>query len=554
MTLGAKDENPRSGEDGPRSHDHRRVVRLAWLALGLVVLAALWALSVVARQPSEETVPVPVSTTASASLPKSEPANEPEATHEQVLATCGTCHAYPPPDIFSKADWPEEVKRGFDFLHQAQTKSKEPVPSFASVVAYYQSRAPEALPILEKPPEPPPFEVTFESKGYREASINASSSISNAQFMHLSDPVKFDVVACDMRHGLVLRLKPYEANPKLEVLTNLISHPAHSEPVDLDRDGVMDLLVSNLGTPIPSEQRLGSVVWLRGSADGTFGLVTLADGLGRVADARAADFDGDGDLDLVVAVFGRLTLGEVIYLENQTTDPARPTFVRTVIDPRHGAIHVPVADLNGDGRPDFVALISQEHESVVAFLNTGSGKFEPHLIFAAPHPAFGSSGIELVDLDKDGDLDVLMTNGDVLDKDLLRPYHGIRWLENQGGYPFKEHPLTSLYGAHRAVAADFDGDGDLDIAATTFLPPPFYEPLRKKMKLDSVLILEQTSPGTFVRHSLESVTCDHATCDTADFDGDGKPDLVIGNFFPPLSANADWVVVMKNLGRKDAKP
>src|SRR5579859_2502139 len=107
-------------------------------------------------------------------------------------------------------------------------------------------------------------------------------------------------------------------------------------------------------------------------------------------------------------------------------------FVATVFDPRHGAIHVPIADLNHDGRPDFVALISQEFETVVAFLNTGPGKFEPHVTHAAPHPAFGSSGIQLVDLDQDGDLDVLYSNGDVLDSNLLRPYHGIQWLENRG--------------------------------------------------------------------------------------------------------------------------
>jgi hypothetical protein len=220
-----------------------------------------------------------------------------------------------------------------------------------------------------------------------------------------------------------------------------------------------------------------------------------------------------------------------------------------------------VADLNGDGRPDFVALISQEHEAVVAFLNVGPGQFDPRVIYEAPHPAFGSSGIELVDLDGDGDLDVLMSNGDVLDSNLLRPYHGIQWLENKGTYPFREHPLTSLYGAHRAVAADFDGDGDLDIAATSFLPGSYYAPLRKQRKLDALLILEQTARGRFVRHSLERISCDHATCDAADYDGDGKPDLVIGNMFIPVDPGtadpdleAPWLVLLRNQGKAPASP
>ena len=57
-----------------------------------------------------------------------------------------------------------------------------------------------------------------------------------------------------------------------------------------------------------------------------------------------------------------------------------------VVDERHGAIHVPVCDLNGDGRPDFVALISQEHETVVAFLNEGGGRFRKETLYTAPHP------------------------------------------------------------------------------------------------------------------------------------------------------------------------
>jgi hypothetical protein len=74
---------------------------------------------------------------------------------------------------------------------------------------------------------------------------------------------------------------------------------------------------------------------------------------------------------------------------------------------------VPVADLDGDGRPDFVALFSQEHETVVAFLNVGGLRFEPRVIYAAPHPAFGSSG----STGGPGDRDVLLSNGDSTDTD-----------------------------------------------------------------------------------------------------------------------------------------
>src|SRR5207247_2578308 len=132
----------------------------------------------------------------------------------------------------------------------------------------------------------------------------------------------------------------------------------HAEVVDLDGDGIKDLLVANLGSFLPTNHRKGSVVLLRGRADGTFQPFTLLQGVGRVADVQAADFRGVGKLDLVVAAFGWQQTGEILYLENRTTDWTRPNFVSRELDPRHGCIHVPVADLNGDGRPDFVALIS----------------------------------------------------------------------------------------------------------------------------------------------------------------------------------------------------
>jgi hypothetical protein len=270
--------------------------------------------------------------------------------------------------------------------------------------------------------------------------------------------------------------------------------------------------------------------------------------VGRVADVQAADFRGVGKLDLVVAVFGHLTSGGVYYLENQTTDYRQPKFVPRILDQRNGAIHVPVTDLNGDGRPDFFALISQEHEVVVAFLNEGNGRFTPHSVFTGPHPSYGSSGIQLVDLDGDGKLDVLYVNGDSMDKRYLQPYHAVHWLRNEGTFPFKDHVLANLYGVHAVAASDLTGDGMLDVVAVSYLPEPELRDLRRG--LDSVVVLEQVQPGTFDRHTLERDACDHATCTVGDVDGDGRPDIVAGNVLmkgTPGAPGEDWVVIWRNL-------
>ena len=185
--------------------------------------------------------------------------------------------------------------------------------------------------------------------------------------------------------------------------------------------------------------------------------------------------------------------------------------------------------MNGDKKPDLMVLFAQEHETVMAFLNQGGMHFDPQVVYAAPHPGWGSSGIQVVDLDKDGDVDVLMTNGDMFDDKILKPYHGIRWLENTGTFPFTEHTLATMAGVARAQAVDLDGDGDLDIAACALVPSEQVE----KRSLPSVVWLEQTRPGTFERHVLEAGQPRHATLDAGDFDNDGDTDIVVGSFNAP---------------------
>jgi hypothetical protein len=328
----------------------------------------------------------------------------------------------------------------------------------------------------------------------------------------------------------VQRVTSLEGAPTTESLAQL-NHPAAIHPVDFG-DGRLGYVVAELGSFLPGDHNKGRVSWLRETEDKRdYDAVVLKDGLGRVADVRPADFDGDGRMDLIVAEFGWRKTGRILLLKQTGQDNGIPHFESSEIDSRHGAIHVPVADLNGDGRPDFVALISQEHEAVDAFLNQGGGRFERQRIFQADDPSFGSSGIELVDLDEDGDLDVLYTNGDSLDSHYLKPYHAVHWLENQGAFPFQHHELTSLPGAARAVPVDLDADGDLDIACSAYLPPRILNQVPGG-KIDTLIWLEQEGKGKFLRHVIEQGASGHLALAAGDFNGDGTPDLAAGAFQP----------------------
>lgn len=457
---------------------------------------------------------------------------QPGAIDEQTRAFCSGCHAIPLPESFPKSAWYDEVKRGFDFYHQSNRKDLSP-PPVQPVVEYFRSRAPDTLTIPTENSSPNPNHVRFHKVQISLPRANKGSAmpaaISFVGHVVSSSGTASDVTISDMANGGIYLHRFAIQSPDSRLLMQL-EHPAGLSRCDLNGNGRMDLVAADLGSFNPADHDRGRVMWLPDFEQSSVMQTPKAiiQGIGRVADIQPADFDGDGDIDLVVAEFGWHQTGKILWLRNDGNQ-SEPHFNPHSIDQRPGTIHVPVVDLNRDGKPDFVALISQEFEVIEAFLNQGEGTFQKQTIHQAGDPAFGSSGIQIVDLDGDGDDDVVYTNGDMFDSFLIKPYHGIQWLENTGGFPFKAHRLALFPGAHRAIVSDLDQDGDLDIIAGAFLPASARNS-EVGRQLDSLIWLEQTHPGEFVRHSLETGNCIHATLDVADFDGDGDQDIAVGLF------------------------
>ncbi len=439
---------------------------------------------------------------------------EDDPRFRKIELFCGHCHAFPLPSSFPRHEWPAEVTQGFRFYEGAENLHLD-VPSEEEVVAFYQTWAPESI----APPETRPVEVNSLFQPQAPAAHSPTLSVSNLAI----DSTSGQLWACDMRTGAILSSDSsglfQEAARPVQ-----LSNPSRLTTVDLDHDGQTEILVSDLGSFFPQDHQNGAVWKLEPQSN--WKTTSLLLGVSRVCDVQPGDLDGDGDLDLVVAEFGWRRTGRVLILWNDQNRSAEP-WRQQVLDPRHGAIDVPVMDLNQDGLLDIVVLFSQEFETVVAFLNRGDGHFEQQSLYVAGDPAFGSSGLQRVDMDQDGDIDFIHTNGDSFDSSHIKPFHGVRWLENRGGFPFVVHEVIPMAGVHRAVAGDLDLDGDIDLAAVSLLPPVVQHQFPG---LPSAIWLEQTTPGTFVTHTVETGAADHASCGMQDVDSDGDLDLVATNF------------------------
>jgi uncharacterized protein (TIGR03437 family) len=214
---------------------------------------------------------------------------------------------------------------------------------------------------------------------------------------------------------------------------------------DFNNDGIPDIAVASR-----QGQGIGIGILL-GVGDGTFKpVVTYLAGRRQTALA-IADFNGDGNADIVAVdsddisqnVTVLLGVGDGTFRVAYQTDAAFPVAVAT-------------GDFNNDGRPDF-AVIDWVGGAVSLFLGNGDGTFNQQASLPAPGSGANNYGLAVGDFDGDGNQDIALVNSS---GPRVSAYLGM----GDGTFRGPINFATGSAAAGAVIAAEFNGDGRTDLA------------------------------------------------------------------------------------------
>ena len=304
------------------------------------------------------------------------------------------------------------------------------------------------------------------------------------------------------------------------------------QATDIDADGDSDILAAmTLSAEFFSHG--GKIAWFENTPTGTLEERTITT---RTRDARsvfAADLDGDMSLDVLAASSADHQIAWYNNIGSADTFPSEHLITPPADDVQ--AVHV--VDIDGDGDMDVLSASGEDatimlHENV-----NGAGVFLSRYLITPPAvPASDSNwfddrffrSVSAADLDGDGDLDIVASSA------LHDSVHNtIAWYENLGDRSFgpEQEITTKAYFAPTIFIADVDGDGDQDVlsAADAHYNDHF----------DSTIAWYENTDGVGTFGAQQIIARDAAGANSVfatDVDGDGDTDLLWGSEFDRMVA------------------
>ncbi len=392
---------------------------------------------------------------------------------------------------------------------------------YQDIVAYYKKMAPATLP---KASRPAPLNIDWAGFSLK---MPAQAIHPAYTTMVAFNPNNHKIYTSDYIYS---NLAEWDSN-LTEQATITIPTAAASALFKKDSSGIDHAIVSCIGRVEPVDFPNGRVVDVNLNSENKKDSQTLiASDLARPVQTIEGDFDKDGLTDLITLGQGNLKGG--VYLLKQNKDH---TYTQTTITEQPGAVQAVAGDFNGDGWTDLMVLFGTGDEGLWLFANDHKGGFISRNLLRFP-PVYGSTSFQLADMDHDGKPDLIYTCGyNFHDSRVLKPYHGLYIFKNTGNWNFKQQWFYQIDGCTKAIAADFDGDGDLDIVTSAFFADVKTQPE------ESVIYFEQVSPFNFKAHAIPvSKYGRWFSMDVGDYNNDGKPDIILGNYSSGFLIQSDY--------------
>ena len=295
---------------------------------------------------------------------------------------------------------------------------------------------------------------------------------------------------------------------------------------DVNQDGHMDLLAANFGT---AGFDPGGITLLLGKGDGTFQAPQNIPAGTNPLLIVVGDFNGDGKPDIVAAnrSFGVPNTVDSLNLypgDGKGGFGAPSTIV--TFPPFDGTIVLLAGDFNHDGKQDIAYALNAARATFSVQFGNGDGTFQTAkvltqlppsvLIFTASTGDFNNDGIPDFVVEETGVVEMLIADG-----------HG--GFVSKGRFP--DGAISGFSFIPALVLADYDGDGLLDVAATDGFS-------------DDVAILLGHGDGTLSAPVLLVDGGHTAAAVSADFNGDGRPDIALATTVPTASPSSPGEVIL----------
>ena len=454
------------------------------------------------------------------------PPNPSEKTgNELAKIYCSSCHQFPEPNLLPKNSWKNGVlpnmalRMGMeaDFFKLYSKYSQEEMQiiiaskiypenpqlhqlDWQKIIEYYVTNAPEK-PILQIKKEKPSFGLNNFKVKYIFGEAQKVPTVTCVKF---NTNTKETYISWRSNNSFI---KKFNAK-YIPVDSILVKSPVSdiafkNQAINILTMGIMD----------PNDLSKGGLI----SVDEKKNTKTLYENLSRPVQISYGDLNQDNLEDIVICNFGN-EMGNLSWYEGGNKNPH-------LIKSIPGARQTYIKDMNGDKIPDIVVLMTQAREGVSILYNKGKGIFDEKQILSFPS-VYGSSHIDLIDFNKDGFADILYSNGDNADLSMsLKAFHGVRIFLNDGKDNYKLTYFYPMHGVAKAIANDFDLDGDLDIAAISFFTDPNQSPH------EGFLLLNNQGNNQFkVSTFKEANSGKWMVMDVGDIDQDGDSDIILGSF------------------------